>query len=465
MTIDLRIAGGTVATPDGQRRCDVLVGNGRIIGLVAPDLSIGDVQRTIDASGKYVLPGMIDVHVHTREPGYTHKDDIWTVTQQAAVGGVTTIFGMPNLNPPTTTLEALEEVLALYRSKAAVDWNHNPAATLPDQIEAMAKTGIRAFKVYMVVDTGRSYPHPAGTGMHHHGDLLRMMDTITPTGCRFIIHPHDQALMDYIEGEILAKGDNTPQGYARAYAARDGVIWDTACDVLIRLAEASECPIHIAHMQTERSIEAVRRAKERDINVTCEVNHWALFLGRWEDIERLGPYALSYWVPEDARAAVWEGLRDGTIDMCSSDHAPHVREEKEIGWTQMWSAHTGTPGIQYYYPLLLDAVGKDLITLERVVEVVATNPARAFGLSEIKGAVAPGLDADFVIADLNDPWTISNEDVLSKCGWTPYDGVECHARIHATFVRGEPVFEDNRFVGRAGGGAMAIASHEEDQQR
>jgi dihydroorotase len=170
-------------------------------------------------------------------------------------------------------------------------------------------------------------------------------------------------------------------------------------------------------------------------------------------------------VPEDARAAVWEGLRDGTIDMCSSDHAPHVREEKEIGWTQMWSAHTGTPGIQYYYPLLLDAVGKDLITLERVVEVVATNPARAFGLSEIKGAVAPGLDADFVIADLNDPWTISNEDVLSKCGWTPYDGVECHARIHATFVRGEPVFEDNRFVGRAGGGAMAIASHEEDQQR
>lgn len=465
MIVQLRLAGGTVVTPEGQRQCDVLVGDGRIIGLVSPDLPINDVNRVIDVHGKYVLPGMIDIHVHTREPGYTHKDDIWTVSQQAAAGGVTTMFGMPNLDPPTTTLDSLQEVIDLYRSKSAVDWNHNPAATIPDQIAPMAKTGVRAFKVYMVVDTGRTYPHPAGTGMHDHGDLLRMMDTIAPTGCRFIIHPHDQALMDYIEGEIQASGENTPQGYARAYAAREGVIWDTACDVLLRLAEASGCPIHIAHMQTERSIEAVRRAKQRGIDVTCEVNHWALFLGRWEHVERLGPYALSYWVPERAQEAVWKGLVDGTIDMCSSDHAPHVREEKEIGWTQMWSAHTGTPGIQYYYPLLLDAVTQELITLEQVADVVATNPARAFALSKSKGAIAPGLDADLVIADLNDPWTILNKDVLSKCGWTPYDGVECRARIHATFVRGEAVFEDNQVVGRPGGGIMAVASPEEEARR
>jgi dihydroorotase (multifunctional complex type) len=398
---------------------------------------------------------MIDVHVHTREPGYTHKEDILTTTQQAAAGGVTTIFGMPNLAPPTTTLETLNEVIELYRQKSIVDWNHNPAATIPAEVEKMAQTDIRAFKIYMVVDTGRTYPHPAGTGMHDHGHLLQMMDTIAGTGKRFIIHPHDQALMDYIEGDVLKRGENTPQGYASAYAARNGVIWDTAIDVVLRLAEASGCPVHIAHMQTARSIEAVRRAKARGVDVTCEVNHWAPFLSTWADVERLGPYALSYWVPDEGRAAVWEGMRDGTIDMISSDHAPHTREEKEIGWTEMWSSHTGTPGIQYYYPLLLDAVNDGKLTLERAVDLAAFQPAKAFGLDAVKGQIAVGFDADLVIADMNHDWTITNEGVLSKIGWTCYDGRSLSVSFDTTLVRGEPVYADGKVVGRPGYGQMA----------
>jgi dihydroorotase len=455
MSVDKRIAGGTVVTASGSVQADVLVGGGRIVGLVEPAVGALVDAEVVDATGKLVLPGMVDVHVHTREPGYTHKEDITTTTMQAAAGGATTIFGMPNLKPPTTTTKALEEVFELYRQKSIVDWNHNPAATDPEQTAEMAKTDIRAFKIYMVVDTGRDYPHPAGTGMHDHGHLLKMMDTIAPTGKRFIIHPHDQALMDYIEGEYLARGENTPQGYASAYAARDGVIWDTAIDVILRLSEASGCPIHIAHMQTRRSIEAVRRAKERGVDVTCEVNHWALFLATWEDVERLGPYALSYWVPDDARAAVWDGLRDGTIDVISSDHAPHTREEKEIGWTQMWSAHTGTPGIQYYYPLLLDAVVRGELTLERAVEAAAYLPAKAFGLHGVKGEIAVGCDADLVIADLDAPWTITNDGVLSKVGWTTYDGRECRVSFDATFVRGQLVWDGTRVVGQPGFGTMA----------
>jgi dihydroorotase-like cyclic amidohydrolase len=177
--------------------------------------------------------------------------------------------------------------------------------------------------------------------------------------------------MEYIERGYLERGENTPQGYAHAFASREGVIWDTATDVILRLSEASGCPIHLAHMQTRRSIEAVRRAKRNGLNVTCEVNHWALFLGTREDVERLGPYALSYWVPHDAREAVWDGVRDGTIDVLASDHAPHTREEKEIGWTKMWSAHTGTPGVQYQYSLLLDAALAGQVTLQRAVELVS----------------------------------------------------------------------------------------------
>ena len=456
MTITRKITGGTVITASGPVHADVLIAGERIAGIVDGSVSSGVDAETIDATGKFVLPGMIDVHVHTREPGYTHKEDIYTTTLQAAAGGVTTIFGMPNLEPPTTSLDRLNEVFELYRQKSIVDWNHNPAATDPVEVAKMNESDIRAFKIYMVVDTGRTYPHPAGTGMHDHGHLLQMMDTIAGSGKRFIIHPHDQALMDYIEGAYLARGENTPQGYASAYAAREGVIWDTAIDVILRLAEASGCAVHIAHMQTRRSIEAVARAKARGVDVTCEVNHWALFLSTWHDVETLGPYALSYWVPDDARSAVWDGLRDGTIDLISSDHAPHTREEKEIGWTQMWSSHTGTPGIQYYYPLLLDAASRGCLSLERAVDAAAYQPAKAFGLDSVKGQIAVGFDADIVIADLNAPWTISNDAVLSKIGWTPYDGRQIGATITDTFVRGEPVFAHETVVGKPGFGKIAV---------
>lgn len=457
MSIDLRVAGGRVFTPGGLVDADLLVADGKIAGLVGRDVT-ADASRSLDATGQLVLPGMIDVHVHLREPGFTHKEDATTATMAAAAGGVTTVFGMPNLSPATTTAGALADVLDTYRQKSIVDYNHNPAATEPAEFQKMKEFGIRAFKIYMVVDTGRDYPHPAGTGMHDHGHLLAVMDEIAKTGLRFIVHPHDQALMDYFEGQFLARGENTPQAYAQALAAREGVIWDSAVDTVIRLAEASGCPVHIAHMQTRRSIDAVRRAKQRGIDVTCEVNHWALFLSKWEHVERLGPYALSYWIPDDAREAVWEGLNDGTIDICSSDHAPHTREEKEVGWTAMWSSHTGTPGIQYYYPLLLGAVRDGDISLERAIDSVAARPAATFGLRHSKGALLPGLDADFVLADLNANWTISNADVLSRCGWTPYDGVTCRARITQTYVRGQSVYADGKVTGVPGQGRQATAT-------
>ncbi len=451
MTVELRVSSGKVFVPGGLIEADLLVNDGRIAGIVRPGVAV-EAAHTVDAAGQVVLPGMVDVHVHLREPGFTHKEDITTATAAAAAGGVTTVFGMPNLDPPTTSARALADVLDSYDRKSIVDYNHNPAATDPTELHKMAGLGIRAYKIYMVVDSGRTYPHPAGTGMHDHGDLLAVMDEIVKTGLRLIVHPHDQALMNYFEGQYLARGENTPQAYAQTLAAREGVIWDTAVDTVLRLAEASGCPVHIAHMQTRRAIDAVRRAKRRGLDVTCEVNHWALFLSRWEHVETLGPYALSYWVPDDARAAVWEGLADGTIDICSSDHAPHTRDEKDIGWTRMWSCHTGTPGIQYYYPLLLDAAAKGQISLDRVVDAVAGRPSRVFGLAASKGQLVPGLDADFVLADLDAGWTITDAEVLSRCGWTPYNGVTSRARITQTYLRGKPVYRDGTVVGAPGQG-------------
>jgi len=451
MTIDLAITGGHVVSSEDTRLCDVLVEGEKIVGLVSPGTAPSDTSKTIDASGLHVMPGAIDVHVHTREPGYTHKEDITTCTQAAVAGGVTTIFGMPNLNPPTVNRAALDDVFCLYREKSVVDFNHNPAATQTSEFEAMADAGIAAFKIYMVVDTKRSYPHPQGTGTHNHGHLLEIMENVKPTGLPLMVHPHDQDIMDVIEQRCWDKGDRSPRAYAETLAAYDGIIWDNAIAMLLRLAETTECPLYICHTNTWRGVELIRDAKRRGINVTAEVNHWTLFLGTWDDVDQLGPYALSYVVSDRGRDAVWEAANDGTIDFLASDHAPHTREEKEKGWHDMWATHTGTPGVQYQLPLALDAVSKGKLSLQRVVAMSSSNPAQKFGLRN-KGKIAPGLDADIILVNLEKKWTIRNSGVLSRCGWTPYDGRECKGFVERTLLRGQDVYSEGKVVGIPGGG-------------
>ena len=457
--IDRVIENGEIVTGSGVAPGDLLIAGEKIAAVSAPGtVPLHESVERIDATGKWVLPGMVDVHVHLREPGYVHKEDISTCTQAAAAGGVTTVFGMPNLNPVTKTRQILEELFDLYDAKSIVDWNHNPVPSELDEVEPMAEAGVAAYKIYMVVDTGRDYPHPSGTGIHDHGHLLRMFEAIRPTGRPFMVHPHDQAIMDTIEQSHWDQGDRSPAAYAQTLATHNGLIWDSAIAVLLQMAEATDTKLHIVHMQTEGSIELVRRARERGVKVSCEVNHWALFLSRWADIEKLGPYALSYWVPDHHREAVWEALNDGTINMLSSDHAPHTREEKEVGWEDCWACHTGTPGIQEQYPLLLDESMGGRIPLTRVAEVVAEEPATEFRLAE-KGFLKPGFDADIVIFDPNDQTRHSSDGVLSKCGWTCYDGRVTRGRIHRTLVRGRDVYVDRRVVGEPGWGRLARPSN------
>jgi dihydroorotase len=449
------ITNGRVITGAGRENADVFISDGKIAAIASPGvIPVPEGAREIDASGCWVLPGMIDVHVHLREPGYVHKEDITTCTQAAAAGGVTTVFGMPNLNPVTKSRAILDDLFELYDTKSLVDWNHNPVPSELDEVLAMADAGIAAYKIYMVVDTGRDYPHPSGTGIHDNGHLLRMFEAINPTGLPFMVHPHDQAIMDVIEQSHWDRGDRSPKAYAETLATHNGLIWDTAIATLLRMSEATDTKLHIVHMQTAGSIEMVRQAKKRGVKVSCEVNHWALFLSTWNDVEELGPYALSYWVPDNHREAIWEGLNDGTIDMVSSDHAPHTREEKEVGWEDCWACHTGTPGIQDQYALLLDCAIDGKLSLERVAQVVAESPATEFRLGN-KGFLRPGFDADIMIFDPLDTTKYSNETVLSRCGWTPYDGRSSKGKIVRTMVRGADVFDNGAVVGVPGWGQLA----------
>ncbi len=247
-------------------------------------------------------------------------------------------------------------------------------------MEAMTATGIAAFKIFMVVDTGRDYPHMPGIGVHDHGKLLRIMQRCAELDVPLMVHPHDQALMDVIEQTYWDRGERDALAYARAYAAHDGVIWETAIATLLRLQKAAGCHLHILHTQTAGSVQLIREAKAAGQKVTCEINPWALFLGcEWSAIQRLGSYALSYWVPEKNVPGLWEGLNDGTIDIIATDHAPHTREEKEVGWTDGWKAHTGTPSTQFYLSMFLTAAQEGKISLERVPRHVRPSPPNCSG--------------------------------------------------------------------------------------
>ena len=304
MAIDLLLKGGAVVTEGGIVQADIAVSGETIVGFTAPGES-GQARRVVDVGGLHLLPGMIDMHSHHREPGFTHKEDLITATTCCAAGGVTVTVGMPNVSPSPTTAEILKDILALYKEKAIVDYNMNPAGTVLEEIPKMASMGILAYKVFMVVDTGRSYPHMPGIGVHDHGKLLAIFQTVKKTGLPIMIHPHDQAIMDQIEKGYWAEGKRDFRAYAQAYAAHDGVIWDVAVGVLLRLQQATGVRLHVLHLQTAACVEMLRAAKAQGRPVSAEVNPWALWLGNdWNTIERLGSYALSYYVAPHHSEAV-----------------------------------------------------------------------------------------------------------------------------------------------------------------
>jgi dihydroorotase len=455
MTDDVVIRGATAVFEDGVRRADISIADGKIAAIhdagAAPT-----AKREIAAADLVALPGMIDMHSHHREPGFSHKEDLAHIGRQCAAGGVTVSVAMPNVSPPPTTAADLDGMLDLYRQRAMIDYNVNASAVQIDEIPKLAERGILAFKLFMVVDTGRAYPHMPGIGLHEHGELYERMQRVKATGLPLMVHPHDQSLMDSIEKQYWARGERDFRAYAKAYAHDDGVIWDTAVGVLLRLQEATGVRLHLLHTQTRRVVEMLRAAKAAGRSVSSEVNPWCFWLDNdWGNIERLGSYALSYYVAPHHAEAVYAAFRDGIVDIMATDHAPHLRAEKEPGWTDGWKAHTGTPSTQYYLSLLLTDVAAGKLTYERVADATATRPAKLFGLYPRKGALRAGADADIVLVDPKRAKTITNADVLSKCGWTPYADRKVQGVPVFTFLRGEAILDDGTLAVRDGFGRQA----------
>lgn len=427
-TVDLLIRGGTVIGPMGIGEADVGVDKGRIASIGSS--SHVRAAEIFDARGLHVLPGVIDSQVHFREPGNEHKEDFESGSRAAVLGGVTAIFEMPNTNPPTTTRLALDDKLARARGRMHCDYAFYVGAT-PQNVGALAELerapGVAGVKAFLGSSTG---------SLLLDGEVA-ISAALRGGSRRMAVHSEDEPRLR--ERRAFAE---TGRPVTHPVWRDVETAWRSTERVL-RLARAAGRRVHVLHVTTADELPLLAAA--RDL-ATVETTPQHLTLEAPECYERLGTYAQMNPPIRDAshRQALWRAVREGLVDVIGSDHAPHTRAEKNKTYPDTPS---GMPGVQTLVTILLDHVNAGRLSLPRFVDLTSWGAARIFGLAG-KGRIAEGYDADFTIVDLKATRRIENSWIASKCGWTPFDGMETTGWPTATIIRGRVVMRDGALVTR-----------------
>lgn len=442
MTVDVVIKNGLLVLPSGITEGSVVVDGGRIVGVVRSGEPSAD--RVVDAAGKVVLPGMVDMHVHLRDPGFPERENFESGTRAAAAGGVTTVVDMPNTQPAIVTVEAFKQKKGIAEGKSLVDFAFiGGAGEVPtEDIVAVSEAGATAFKSFLIA----RFKELAANDY----TLLRHMNTLSELDKPLLVHAENSNLVDMYMEEAKASGRTDPVAHCDFRPAIAEVEATMRC---VTLAAETDVHLHICHMTAAGAVNVVEWAQAMGQAVTGETSTNYLLFTR-ETMEERGPYA-KVDPPlrgKDDQLRLWEALNDGTIDVLASDHAPYTKEEKERGWENIFDAPSGGVVIETTLPLMLDAVNRDMISLERLVEVFSTNPAMMNGLYPKKGDIVLGADADLVVADMGKPFQIRGEDLQTIQKITPYEGMRGKGAPVMTMVRGEIVYEDGQVVGKPGYG-------------
>ena len=430
-TFDVLVRGGTVVNQDGAGVRDIGIVGGKIAAI--GQLGSAKAAEIMDAKGLHILPGVIDSQVHFREPGLTHKEDLETGSRGAVLGGVTAVFEMPNTKPLTTSKEALAAKVSAARHRMFCDFAFYVGGTRENiaDIPALERLeGSAGIKVFMGSSTG---------------DLLVDDDPsldkiIARLSRRAAFHAEDEARL------ISRMGLRVPGDASSHPIWRDPEAALIATKRLVGLAEKHRRRVHVLHISTGDEMEYLSHHKTW---ASVEVTPHHLTLEAPDCYQRLGTYAQMNPPVRDAshKARIWAGISDGTVDVLGSDHAPHTREEKDHAYP---ASHSGMTGVQTLVPIMLDHVNAGRLSLARFVDLTSAGPQRIFGLAT-KGRIALGYDADLTIVDLARTDTITNAQVASRCGWTPYDGVKVKGWPVATVIRGRTAMRDGAIIGPATG--------------
>lgn len=446
---DICFRGGRVQVGGELLDADLYV-QGESVALISRREERFAARRIIDVSGKVILPGIIDLHAHTRDPGYTHKEDFLTASQAAAAGGVTTWVDMPNVEPPTTAVELFQEKKARAEKHSLVDFGHFASGVNPSEIPKLAAARVTGFKIFQV---SGAYPHDPRLALNDEGKLLQCFREIAKTGLPCVVHPFNQSLFDFFSEEAFAQGKpRNHVTFAEIYTRE--VVWESAISSLLALQRESGVRLHVVHTHSARSLRLLREAKTRGQRVTVEIDPKYFHLGK-KDLEEKGPQVCpAGFVTEDKErvAEIWRSFGDGTIDNIGSDHAPHTNEEVEKQRADAWTAAMGNPQYDHYLSVFLNDVHQGKLSLANLVRCFSENPARILGVYPRKGILLPGSEADLVVVDFDRERILSNEGLYTKVKWSPYVGWKVKGVPVLTMVRGKIVAEEGNVVGEPGHG-------------
>ncbi len=427
-----------LVSPDKIIKADVLF-VGEKIKAVGQDLAFSG-EEVLDCSDKFVLPGLIDVHVHFRDPGAVHKEDFLSGSRAALSGGVTTVLDMPNNNPSISTMEALGEKIECAK-KSVCDYSLYFGATNDESLAKLAgeRREVAALKIYMGSSTGSLL-------VSEERKILRNLEEFSKKK-PVVVHAEFEELIQKNALEF------TEDNVAMHNKIRSESVALTAVQSAVKLAKKACRRLHVAHASTIEELREVDKAKQDAYPTTCEVTPHHLLLNE-ESLEKLGNFGRMNPPLRSKKQQQALVKNFALIDCIATDHAPHSREEKNQAYSK---APSGVPGVETMLPLLLTLASEKKITLEQIVEKTSLNPSKIFGLKN-KGELKQGFDADLVVVDLEKHGVIEDQKLFTKCGWSPFNGWNTVGAVEKTFLRGTLVFENGKVLAQSGFGKLVELS-------
>ncbi len=451
--MDLAIIGGEVVTEHGRLCADVGIAEGRTVALAAPG-TMNEAGETIDARGMLVLPGVVDVHFHSRTPAYPKRGDFYTETRAAAAGGVTTVFEMPISKPGCATPETFRNRRRLIEEQAIIDvaLYGAPGTLNRDDVLSMAAEGAIGYKIFMHRPVLGREDEFVGICLTDDEELYQTLALVKETGRRLVVHCESDSMLEAGLARIQAEQRTDLQAHMDS---RPPVVEAVGVAKVLTLAEDLGTPVHIAHLSSAAALHVIRRYQRDGVDVSAETCPHYLFFTE-EDYLRLGPYG-KYNPPirsAEDQQALWQGIADGSVTVVTSDHGTYLPEEKERGRKATWLAPSGGPGVQTLLPMMMTAALEGRLSVEQVVRLTSAEPARLFGLSGRKGTVAPGADADICIYDPRPHTVMTRDRMWSKARDVDklHEGLSLQGEVVATISAGRIVFTQGEILVSAGSG-------------
>ncbi|WP_195277093.1 dihydroorotase [Anaerotruncus rubiinfantis] len=440
---DLLFQNAVVVSSKSSIPADILVRDGKIEALLAPGSGC-EAAEVIDVGGRYVMPGCVDGHTHMMDPGYTDREEFTTGTMAAAVGGITTAIDHHRTLPAVYSVEPLLEKITYLLDKSCVDFGLKGGISPENtaELQAMWDAGITGFKTFTCNLHGVKAMHTAFL-MRSFTEVARMDGTV-------LIHCEDDGICQYEEDTLRAAGRTD---YHSQWEWRSKLAERVAVETVIEIAKETGCRVNIAHVSQPELLRLLHQAREEGYRTYAEsCPHY--FNLTVEDLEKKGPW-VKFTPPMNTAEKVeelWKLFDLGYVTTIGSDHCPYPKEQKLPGEKNIWDAPNGIPGVETSLRLMLNGVSQKKTTLNRIVECMCENPAKLYGVFPKKGHIAVGADADLVLLDMDKEEVISNDRIVSKCKWSPFDGKTVKGAPAAVYLRGKLVAKDGKFVGQVGYG-------------